>query len=512
MAVLVRFRRGAWWIDVNHHNKRKSKRIGTDREAARRTARAIEERLARADLCLPLGQTAETFQAYAETWLGAVSGSLKASTLRFYRDNLNNHLYPLLGLTALARVTRADVKRVLVALNGKGLQPPTITGIVRTLSTILSEAVEDEKLPANPALRPGRLRRQMRDPNAPKKPRIDPYTREEVTLLLDTAAQHYPEWYPFLLCALRTGLRLGELRALQWGDLDWRSGFLVVSRNYVEGAFTTPKNGLTRKVDLSPMLRASLRLWRRQQRVAWMRRGRPLPDLVFPSNVETPLDDSRIRKVVLAIVKKADVRRRPKIIHVARHTFASLLIQQGESLAYVRDLMGHSSIQVTVDIYGHLVPGGNRDAVARLDAPATSRNPSATGLDLPMAVGGRKSFVSCGEPGGNRTPNPQIKSLLLCQLSYRPAKDGLYLTRSVPPHRTGVAQRPHLCDVRFARATRPEVPTIRDPPIADHETSVTDGVGAPDRIRTCGLRLRRPTLYPAELRAPGHLRLAMSDS
>jgi integrase len=53
--------------------------------------------------------------------------------------------------------------------------------------------------------------------------------------------------------------------------------------------------------------------------------------------------------------------------HDLRHTFASLLIQQGEGLPYIRDQLGHSSIQVTVDIYGHLVPGGNRQAVDKLD-------------------------------------------------------------------------------------------------------------------------------------------------
>ena len=62
---------------------------------------------------------------------------------------------------------------------------------------------------------------------------------------------------------------------------------------------------------------------------------------------------------------KAGLRR--VRIHDLRHTFASLLIQNGESLAYVKDQLGHHSIQITVDIYGHLVPGANREAVARLD-------------------------------------------------------------------------------------------------------------------------------------------------
>ena len=80
------------------------------------------------------------------------------------------------------------------------------------------------------------------------------------------------------------------------------------------------------------------------------------------------------------------------IVHLLRHTFGSLLIQQGESLAYVKEQMGHASIQITVDVYGHLVPGGNRSAVDRLDSRATNGNPAATSADLALAVNSRKSF------------------------------------------------------------------------------------------------------------------------
>lgn len=77
---------------------------------------------------------------------------------------------------------------------------------------------------------------------------------------------------------------------------------------------------------------------------------------------------------MLEILKKAEVPRRRAIVHVMRHTFASMLIQQGESVTYVKEQMGHSSIQITVEVYGHLVPGGNRAAVDRLDTPANVAN------------------------------------------------------------------------------------------------------------------------------------------
>ena len=79
----------------------------------------------------------------------------------------------------------------------------------------------------------------------------------------------------------------------------------------------------------------------------------------------TQLDPSNLRKVFYKLLTDAKLRR--VRFHDLRHTFASLLIQQGESLAYIKEQMGHSSIKVTVDTYGHLVPGGNRQAVDKLD-------------------------------------------------------------------------------------------------------------------------------------------------
>ena len=89
-----------------------------------------------------------------------------------------------------------------------------------------------------------------------------------------------------------------------------------------------------------------------------------------------PLNGDNLRhRVFYKTLVKAGLRR--VRFHDLRHTFASLLLQQSESPTYVKEQMGHSSIQVTVDIYGHFIPGANRQAVDRLD-DATGRNPGAT--------------------------------------------------------------------------------------------------------------------------------------
>jgi integrase len=385
VGVITKFHKGAWWIFVNYRGARKAKHIG-DRASALEVARQIREAIAVGAFSLPVARAPEpeapapppeTLQAYATTWLAGAS--LKSSTRRFYHDNLTNHVYPVLGTVPIGEVRRSHVKDLIVAARAKTLGTSTVGGIIRTLSTVLSEAVEDEKLAVNHALRPGRLRRRLGDPNDLRKRRVDPYTREDVGVLLDTARAHFPRWYHFLLCAVRTGLRLGELRALEWDAIDWHGRFIDVRRNYVQGEFTSPKNHERRRVDLSLQLRAELRVRRRQERIRWWQVGRPLPALVFPSGAETPLDDTHIRTAMTAIARKAEVRVLSQPVHGLRHTFASLLIQNGESLVYVKEQLGHSSIQVTVDIYGHLIPGGNRAAVDRLDtgSDATQTQPGA---------------------------------------------------------------------------------------------------------------------------------------
>ena len=142
----------------------------------------------------------------------------------------------------------------------------------------------------------------------------------------------------------------------------------------------TPENGKTRRVDMSRQLTETLKALLLERKRETLKNGwGEVPPWVFVNETGGMLDgDNLRRRVHSGILKKAGLRY--VRLHDLRHTFASLLIQNGESLAYVKEQLGHHSIQITVDTYGHLVPGGNRQAVDRLDDPedATIRNPSAT--------------------------------------------------------------------------------------------------------------------------------------
>jgi len=175
---------------------------------------------------------------------------------------------------------------------------------------------------------------------------------------------HRARHYPILAAALYTGARQGELLALQWGDIDWHGKFIEIRRANWRGIISSPKSGKGRRVDLADHLAGILSEHGRVLVAEALKGGRPMPEWVFPSEEGTALDAANLRKVFAKVLKKAGLRHIR--FHDLRHTFASWLIANGESLAYVKDQMGHHSIQITVDTYGHLIPGANREAVNRL--------------------------------------------------------------------------------------------------------------------------------------------------
>jgi integrase len=223
-------------------------------------------------------------------------------------------------------------------------------------------------------------------------------TRKEVETFLEAMQAVCPEWYPFFLTALRAGLRKGELIALKWGDIQFGENaedsnrYILVQRNYSHRRFTTPKSKKSRRVDLSKQLRSVLLDVRDKRMLDAFVAGRNsiADDLVFPcakwdenekvwqhGRGSEPLKPDNIAvRYMQPALDRAGLRRFR--FHDLRHTFGSLLIQDGASLAYVKEQMGHSSIQITVDTYGHLIPGADIAWVDRLDIK-TTRQQNATG-------------------------------------------------------------------------------------------------------------------------------------
>jgi len=342
-----------------------------------------------------------TVKEYGNWWLeNHAKHSIKQSTYEEYERVLNQHVYPVLGSKSFTKITPKMIRELIGAKQTGGLTHASIRNILAPIRGMYNLAMLDGDAFRNPAARLGKFISKSLHHKDP----INPLTRQEVQLLLDKATEHYPEYYPLFLCSVRTGLRMGELIGLKAGDIDFNGSFINVCRTFYRGRITLPKSNKTRRVDMSKQLSATLRdLLARRRATAleqelkksfderrdaakvisdvmedWLyqtpviarsdlaKRRRPS----FEGRGGTQLDPSNLRKVFNRLLVDAKLRR--VRFHDLRHTYASLLIQQGESLAYVKDQMGHSSIKITVDTYGHLVPGGNRQAVDKLDERITS--------------------------------------------------------------------------------------------------------------------------------------------
>jgi integrase len=231
-------------------------------------------------------------------------------------------------------------------------------------------AEEDELIPGNPVSGVLKRLRLERD----KRIKIEPMNQQEVQLFLDTAFNHFREHYEFFLCSFRTGMRLGEVLALKWGDIDWNQKFIRVERSYKRGRFDKTKTGKTRRVDMSDQLMNGLKLLLTERKKQALRAGLGEPiELIFHREGK-PIEQNYLRRVFKRILKNAGIREMR--FHDIRHTFASLLLSMKQNQFYVKEKLGHSSIQTTVDIYGHITPGSNRGAVNQLD----STQPSAAYL------------------------------------------------------------------------------------------------------------------------------------
>ena len=271
-----------------------------------------------------------------------------------------------------------------------GYSKNTIRNMRNLISGVMALSIEDKIVEVNPVARTGKYLKA-----AKKARKAEFLTPEEVRLLLDTTRGIF---YPFFLAAARTGLRQGELIGLQWGDIDWNGKFLTVKCTIYRKMPKIPKCGKERRIDMSDQLLKVLRDHKAAMAADALKTGKALPGYVFMSRCHKPYEPSWVRKVFYNYLKAAGLRAVP--FHAIRHSFASALIGNGASLTYVKEQMGHSSIRITVDTYGHLVPSANRAEVNKLDdagiwKSATQAQPdsAAVGLRLLNTLINREELV-----------------------------------------------------------------------------------------------------------------------
>ena len=296
----------------------------------------------------------------------------RASTLTQYRQHLQLHINPHLGGTKLCDLRGRDIKQWQKDLAKSGMSEAMQAKVRTSLGSILAQAVEDDYVASNVVRDSGR-RKKRKAPKPKLEIGKDIPTLDEIRALLNTAQGRFR---PFLVTAIATGMRASELRGLRWVDVDFDSAAIHVRQRADRyGVIDMPKSDAgTRTIPIIPLAVNSLREWLSKCPKSEL-------GLVFPSVAGTVQDHTNIVRqqlqplmiaagvVVASNATGSDGEQveSPKYtgLHALRHFYASWLINrkedggQGLPPKVVQERMGHATITLTMDTYGHLFPRGD---------------------------------------------------------------------------------------------------------------------------------------------------------
>jgi integrase len=310
--------------------------------------------------------TAITVEQAGEEWLRRARDGLvrtrsgdryKPATLRAYEMALRLRVCPVLGSKRLSEVTRNDVQDLVDRLVAERHKPATVVVTVSALRVLYKRALSRGEVAVNPVT--GAQVPAVRE----RRNRIAP-PEECARLLSALPVRDRALW----ATAMYGGLRRGELMALRIEDVDLGREVITVSRGWdtLVGEITT-KSGRARVVPISAALRGHLES--RLDEVPWTE------GLVFGIRAWRPFNSTPLAKRAERSWNALGMRR--ITLHECRHTFASLMIAAGVNAKALSTYMGHANISITMDRYGHLMPGNEREAAGMLDSYLLRSAPTA---------------------------------------------------------------------------------------------------------------------------------------
>ena len=374
------------WVESGGRRVRRSVYGRTRQEALRRAAEL--RRLAEQGIVVIDERT--TVAEYLEQWLAAVATRVRPLTFRSYEQVVRNHLVPLLGSVPLVKLQPQHVQQAVQTRLAEGASPRSADYVRVVLRVALNDAVRWGLVARNAAA--------LADPLRPEPRSLRVWDEGEVHRFLAVAAQH--RLGALFTLALGLGLRLGELLGLRWEAVDLDAGVLRVTHQlqWIGGQPTLlpPKSAASQRTLVLPeRVREELRRHRARQHAERLAAGPDWGDpgwgLVFTTQRGTPLAPRNVVRLFHSLTRKAGVP--PIRFHDLRHTCATLLLARGAQPRVVQELLGHSSISMTLGTYASVLPR-QLDEVARL-ADAVLADPTSD----PHAV--RTGTDSGGQP---RTP------------------------------------------------------------------------------------------------------------
>ncbi len=356
-------KKGQWCIDFyDQYGKRRLKVLPKDatKTEAKKVLREIEDQVEKR-IFMPT-RNIPLFSEVAEDWLEFKKPNVRASTWDGYQAHLEHHFDEINHLK-INRITTPTVEKFIAYHLKEGMSIPNLKKVLVTFNQVMKYAVRHRYLDYNPVRDAERPRGRGED--AGKDAAIQILTPSEINRLIE--AEKDLKYKTLFRLSIMSGARQGELLGLKWTDVDWFNNQIHIQRTFNKGRWYKPKSKESkRKIDLGPTTMAGLKSWKLACPPNDL-------DLVFPNEAGQPLNHANmLSRHFFPALKKAGT---PRIrFHDLRHTYASLLIDQGENIKYIQNQLGHSSPIITLDVYAHLMKPVNQEAACRLERSVFETN------------------------------------------------------------------------------------------------------------------------------------------
>jgi len=346
-AGKIRFQISFYYFDKNGVKQRYRKyALGTNKTAAINEENTIRNNIARGVFPGEIKNTPRppNMPSFAKDWLSLyVKVNSKPSYYETMKSIVDNHIIPFFGKKKLDDIKTIHVEKFKQRLIQRGLKARSINTYLKALSSIFSVAVQWEQIKVAPNIK-------MLKPPPQEFDFLSPGDINTLIVGCETIGDF--ELKRMILTAIHTGLRIGELCALQWDCIDFERSSLTVKRSLSYNEIQPPKNNKSREIPLNDIAIMAIKEQRHLK-----------SQFVFCDDNGNHYTITRKNTALNQALRVVDMRHIHW--HVFRHTFASLLILNGANLRSVQALMGHSNINETMR-YSHLSHDINRDAVRRL--------------------------------------------------------------------------------------------------------------------------------------------------
>ncbi|AAK34767.1 DNA integration/recombination/inversion protein [Streptococcus pyogenes] len=304
----------------------------------------------------------KTFKELSHLWLETYKLTVKPQTYDATVTRLNRHIMPTLGNMKVDKITASDIQMLINRLSKYYVNYTAVRSVIRK---VLQQGVLLGLIDYNSARDIILPRKQ---PNAKKKVKfIDPSDLKSFLEHLETS-QHkrYNLYFDAVLyqLLLSTGLRIGEACALEWGDIDLENGTIAINKTYnknLKFLSTAKTQSGNRVISVDKKTLRSLKLYQMRQRQLFNEVGARVSEVVFATPTRKYFNASVRQSALDTRCKEAGIER--FTFHAFRHTHASLLLNAGISYKELQYRLGHANISMTLDTYGHLSKGKEKEAV-----------------------------------------------------------------------------------------------------------------------------------------------------